>query len=300
LQRLGYSPYTALPADPALAKLHTAETRNLNNPDVPSPYPAGAQFFFRAVTSVHESAFAFKVAFALCNLGIIALLLVELSRVGQQHWVLAYAWHPMLVTCVYYNSHIDVLGVFFLLLSIAALARQRRALATVALGLAIAIKFLPVVLAPLYWGRVRVRDWLLAAAVVGLLYLPFLNRGPLPTGSLRAFVQRFRFNDPIFALLEHWIRPEVAAGVAIACPLAASLICLPVIYPWYLLWLLPFLRAGSTLILMTWTLSILSVFVVWHLYTPGRPWQVPGWVLTLEFVPVAIAVSMRALHRALE
>ena len=322
LQKLGYNPYTALPSDLALASLHTVETRNMNNQDVPSPYPAGAQLFFRGVTTIHESAFAFKVAFALCNLGVIALLLVELGRNGQEHWALAYAWHPLLVTCVYYNSHIDVLGLLILLVSIAALGRRQRMLAAAAFGLAIAVKFLPIVLAPLYWGRLRMRDWLLAACVVGLLYLPFLNRGALPTGSLSAFVQRFRFNDPVFAVLEKWMRPQLAAAVAVVCglatavwmrrrrsidrleawawPIAASLICLPVIYPWYLLWVLPFLKAGSTFILRIWTLSVLSVFVVWHLYALGRPWQVPGWVLALEFLPVLIGFCAREMQKVSE
>ena len=52
VQRLGYNPYDLIPADPALAGLHTSETRGLNNPEVPSPYPAGAQLFFRAVATV--------------------------------------------------------------------------------------------------------------------------------------------------------------------------------------------------------------------------------------------------------
>ena len=64
VQRPGYNPYTAIPSDPALAKLHTSETRELNNPDLPSPYPPGAYSFFRAITAIDESAFAFKVAFA--------------------------------------------------------------------------------------------------------------------------------------------------------------------------------------------------------------------------------------------
>jgi|SRR5271166_522187 len=44
IQRLGYNPSTALPADPGLAALHTPETRGLNNPDVPSPYPPARSF----------------------------------------------------------------------------------------------------------------------------------------------------------------------------------------------------------------------------------------------------------------
>src|SRR5260370_41482880 len=106
------------------------------------PVPTVLQLFFRAVTAVHESAFAFKVAFAACDLAIILLLLAELRRFGRgDHWVLAYAWHPLLITGVAQSSHIDILGVLLLLLSAAALGRPRRTFAAVAFGLAVAVQF---------------------------------------------------------------------------------------------------------------------------------------------------------------
>lgn len=306
LQRLGYNPYTAIPANPALAALNTPETRGLNNPDVPSPYPPGAQLFFRAVTSLHESIFAFKVAFLAADLGIMLVLLGLLRRAGHpEHWVLAYAWHPLLATDVAGSGHVDILGVLLLLASVAALGRRRRTIAAIAFGLAVAVKFLPIVLTPLYWRRVRVRDGLLAALVVGFLYVPFLDRGHIPIGSLGTYIQRFRFNDPIFAILERMTGAYVAAGLAVlaglvtavwlrmrrsecspdawAWPMAVSLACAPVVYPWYLLWLVPFLRSVSTLPLIVWSVSILSVYFVWYLHSLGHPWQVPGWILLLEY-----------------
>src|SRR5260370_39018272 len=66
VQRLGYNPYIVVPSDPALVGVHTPETRTLNNPDVPSPYPARAQLFFRAITAIHESIFALKVTLVVC------------------------------------------------------------------------------------------------------------------------------------------------------------------------------------------------------------------------------------------
>ncbi len=84
VQRLGYNPYIVIPGDPALASLHTSETRTLNNPDVPSPYPAGAQLFFRAVTSIHESIFALKVAFVACDLAIVLVLLDVCVVAGRE------------------------------------------------------------------------------------------------------------------------------------------------------------------------------------------------------------------------
>ena len=85
-----------------------------------------------------------KVAFVLCDLAIVLLLFDVLRRSRQPvHWVLAYAWNPLLATDVAGSGHIDILGALLLLISVAALWRNRRALAAVAFALAIAVKFLP-------------------------------------------------------------------------------------------------------------------------------------------------------------
>jgi len=321
VQRLGYNPYILVPSEPALAGLHTSETRTLNNPEVPSPYPPGAQLFFRAVTAIHESTFALKVAFVVCDLAIVFVLLDVLRCTRQgEHWVLAYAWHPLLATEVAGSGHVDIVGVLLLLVSAAALVRRWRAVAAIAFGLAVAVKLLPIVLLPLYWKRVRLRDGVLAVVVLGLLYVPFLNHGRIPFGSLGSYVQRFRFNDPLFATLERVAAPQVVVGLAalvgfltaiwirrrsaewssdaFAWPMAASLLCAPVVYPWYLLWLLPFMRSTSTLPIMIWTFSIIPTYYVWHLRAVGRPWLVPDWIMVLEYGSVAVAAAIIALLRS--
>ncbi|MBV9252498.1 MAG: DUF2029 domain-containing protein [Acetobacteraceae bacterium] len=329
LQRLGRSPYLAVPSNPALRALHTTETRSLNNPDLPSPYPAGAQLLFRAVTAMHESTFALKLAFVICDFAIVFALLDVLRREGREaYWVLAYAWNPLVAIEVAGSGHVDIVGALLLLVSFTALARRCRATAAIAFGLAIAVKFLPIVLLPLYWKRVRMRDAVLAAAVVGLLYVPFfgetLKQGRLPLGSLLAYVQTWRFNDPVFAALEHML-PGIAAGFPLpvglltalwlrrtslvdgqrpgngspdifAWPMAASLLCAPTVYPWYLLWLLPFLRSASTLPILVWTVSIIPTYVVWHSRTLGRPWVLPAWVTLLEYGSVVAAGAMIAFR----
>jgi alpha-1,6-mannosyltransferase len=326
LQRLGYNAYLVVPSDPAVKGLHTAETRNLNNPDLPSPYPAGAELFFRAVTAIQESTFAFKVAFVVCEFAIVFVLLDILRSTRQgAHLVLAFAWNPLLAIEVAGSGHIDIVGALLLVVSAAALVRRWRATAAVALGLAIAVKFLPVVLLPLYWKRVRIRDAVLAVVVVALLYLPFLNHGRILIGSLGTYVRTFRFNGPVFAALDRVAPPQLLACLAVlaglvtatwlrrrsaewspdqfACPMfawpmAASLLCAPVVFPWYLLWLLPFLTSASTLLIVIWTVSIFPTYVVWHLRALGRPWgALPGWVMLLEYGCVAAAGAILALRR---
>ena len=320
VQRLGHDPYLVVPGDPAFSSLHTPETRTLNHPDLPSPYPAGAEHFFRAVTAIHESTFALKVAFVLCDFAIVVVLLDVLRRRRQgMHWVLAYAWHPLLATEVAGSGHIDIVGALLLLVSFAALDRRWRAVSALAFGLAVSVKLLPIVLLPIYWKRVRLRHGVVAALVVGLLYVPFLRRGSIPLGSLGSYVQSFRFNGPVFAALERVAAPQLVAGLAVlvgflvallvrrgstalsadefAWPMAGTLLCAPVVYPWYLLWMLPFLRSPSTLPIIIWTVSIIPTYVVWHLRTLGRPWEVPGWVTALEYGSVAASGAMILLRR---
>jgi len=320
LQRLGYDPYLVVPSDPAFSNLHTSETRTLNHPDVPSPYPAGAELFFRAVTAINESTFALKVVFVLCDFAIVLVLLDLLRRSREgMHWVLAYAWHPLLATDVAGSGHIDIVGAMFLLLSFAALGRRWRAMAAVTFGLAVAVKLLPIVLLPLYWKRVRIVDGILAIIVVGILYLPFLRGDWIPFGSLGTYVQSFRFNDPMFAALERvaapqlvaamavlvgflvaiWMRarPQALSAAAFAWPIAGSLLCAPVVYPWYLIWLLPFLRSISTLPISVWTLSIIPTYVVWYLRSLGLPWLLPNWVTLLEYGAVATTGAFVLLWR---
>ena len=321
LQRLGYNPYLVVPSDPAVKALHTSETRNLNNPDLPSPYPPGAQLFFRAVTAIHESTVALKVAFAICEFAIVFVLLDLLHSCRQPlHLVLAFAWNPLLAIEVAGSGHIDIVGALLLVVSAAALARRWRMTAAVALGLAVAVKFLPIVLVPLYWKRVRICDAALAILAVGLLYVPFLNHGRIPTGSLGTYVQTFRFNGPVFATLARVAPPQWLVGLAIlagfttaiwlrsrasewspdafAWPMAASLLCAPVVFPWYLLWLLPFLMSASTLLIIVWTVSIIPTYLMWHWRALGRPWgALPGWIMLLEYGCVAIAAVIVALLR---
>jgi alpha-1,6-mannosyltransferase len=255
-------------------------------------------------------------------------LLDVLRRTGQAaHLVLAFAWNPLLAIEVAGSGHIDIVGALLFVVSAAALLRRWRATAAVALGLAVAVKFLPVVLLPLYWKRVRIRDATLAAAVVALLYLPFLNHGSIPIGSLGTYVQTFRFNGPVFAALDRVAPPQLLVGLAVlvglvtatwqrmrraapesspdvfawpmfAWPMAASLLCAPAIFPWYLLWLLPFLTSASTLLIIIWTVSIFPTYFMWHLRTLGDPWgALPGWVMLLEYGCVAIAAAILALRR---
>ena len=299
IQRLGYDPYLVVPADSTVRHLHNAETLLLNHPDFPTPYPAAAELFFRGVTTVNESARAMKFAIFLCDAALVAVLLCWLvSSNRSPWWVLAYAWNPLVALEGAGNGHVDLLGALFLVLTAASIARGRRTVAAVAFALAVGVKFLPAILVPLFWGRIRLRDAALGVGILFALYIPFLGHGQLPLGSLGGYLARWRTNAPVYSALE-WVFPTnglvvvpVAIGFAVALrtrwhlaldspeawawPVATTLLFAPTIFPWYLLWVTPFLFTPRLLPLAVWTVSSLAVY-----------WPLPVWAKTVvEFGPV--------------
>jgi hypothetical protein len=317
VQRLGYNPYTAAPSDPTLQHLHTEVTRRTEHPTLPTIYPPAAELFFRAVAWAGESVLSFKIAFVLCDLTVMALLLWLLPVMGQsQWWVLGYAWHPLVALEVAGSGHLDVLGVLPLVASAVAIARRRRLAAALLWSLAVAVKFLPLVLAPVGWRRIRLVDALGAGAALLALYGWFWTGGSaLPTGSLVTYAERWRFNGPLFSLVEGaaglWtaLAVPVVAGALVAAvqrarqapvdrpetwawPIAATLAFMPAVYPWYLLWMVPFLTSRQTAPLRVWTLMVILTYVVWHSELSGRGWTLPAWVMPVEYGAVLLTGLM--------
>ncbi len=312
VQTLGYNPYLVVPADPAMRATHTDETLRMPSLRAHTPYPPGAQLFFRLVVSIHDSTRAMKVALVACDLLTMAVLWRWLVLTGRSEWlVLAYAWNPLVVLEVAHSGHMDALGALWITASAYWLARRRTALASIAFVLAVATKLLPIVLLPLYWKRVRLRDALAAGALLAILYLTFTGGDILPFGAVPNVVANIRFNGPLFRSIARFSSPQAAAVVAVgigmlvaawarwrldashpaawAWPMAIALACAPVIYPWYLLYLTPFLFVRATLPLTAWTLSAIPAYIVWQIARNGGQWVVPPAVMVIEYaIPVAL------------
>lgn len=313
VQLLGYNPYAVVPADPAMAATHTAETRQMPSARARTPYPPAAQLFFRLVVRLRDSTRAMKLGLLMCDLLTMAVLWRWLAVTGRPAWLmLAYAWNPLVVLEVAHSGHIDALGALWIAASAYWLAQRRTALATVAYVLAVATKLLPIVLLPLYWGRIRRRDAFVGLLLLALLYLPFVSGTTLPFGAVPNVVAHIRFNGPLFREIAAWTTARVAATAAVAAglavaawarwkldaadpaawawPMAAALAGAPVIYPWYLLYFTPFLFTMATLPLSAWSLTVIPAYLVWDVARHGGRWVVPGWVMALEYaVPLATA-----------
>ena len=321
VQTLGYNPYLVVPSDPAMSATHTPETRQMPSLRARTPYPPGAQLFFRFVVGLHDSSRAMKLALVACDLLTIAVLWRWLVVTQRSEWLaLAYAWNPLVVLEIAHSGHIDALVALWIAASAYWLTRHCTALASIAFVLAVTTKILPIVLLPLFWGRIRPRDALAGAVLFLLLYLPFISGPTLPFGAVPNVVAYIRFNGPLFKLIAALATPQFAAVVAVgvglaiaawcrwrlpvsapeawAWPMAAALVCAPVIYPWYLLNFTPFLFAAATLPLTMWTLTIMPVYIVWEIARHGGRWVVPTGLMAAEYgLPCAVLVWASVVRR---
>ena len=315
VQRAGLSPYESRPDDPQLDGIHTPLTRGVDASSLPTIYPPVGQLYFRAVTAVHESLLAFRVAALVCDVGVMVVLMRVLRASGRpESWMLAYAWHPLVPIEAALGAHLEPAGVLALTLAYLSAIRGRPWGTAMAFTAAVLIKPLPVVLAPLIWPHVGVRH--VAAAIGGVTALTvWIARGQWPVGSMTAFIDYFRFNAPLFVALEQVLSPRglavvaVIAGLAVALwirrrrdradawpwgwPLAVALALSPVIYPWYLLWVLPFAVLQRSLTLLAWTLSVMTIYPAWFLWSGSGAMTVPTPLWIVEFaVPFVTAVAV--------
>ena len=320
VQLLGYSPYGVVPADPSMAHTHTDQTARMPSRRDRTPYPPAAQLFFRLVVLISDTTLAMKLALVACDLLTMTVLWRWLVATGRSEWLtVAYAWNPLVVFEIAHSGHIDALATLWIAAAAFWLTRRRTQLATLAFVFAIATKLVPIVLAPLFIGRVRKRDAVTGALCLTALYLPFSSGSDVPLGAVPDVVDRVRFNGPLFSGIAAMTFPRFAAGVAVAAgltvalwarwrlpvtdpaawawPMAAAIAFAPVIYPWYLLCVTPFLFSIVTLPLTAWTVSALSVYKVWDLSRHGGRWITPVSVMAFEFGVLAAAVVVLAVLR---
>lgn len=264
------SPYGDAPADhfddPAVSERFVQVLDGINNPDLPTLYPPVAESLFLLGYRISPGQLLpIKLMLVLADLASLFLLL----KLVKPRFVLLYAWCPLLIQETAFSGHVDSLGVFFLIAAICARVRERAYQVPVYLALSIATKFVAVLVLPFLLFRARKTEWALFLGVFGILCLPMAGFAGGDSAGLTSFLAGWEFNSTLFALLAGWSSPLVAklvgamfvGGLCIALLyrehrgspsgpsrtiprgdllFAGFFLFAPVVNPWYLLWLLPF------------------------------------------------------------
>ncbi|HEY3004192.1 MAG TPA: hypothetical protein VGJ44_17735 [Kribbellaceae bacterium] len=339
VQLSGISPYRMAPLDDRLAGLRdpvlfpglgpadrtgvsglSSDTvddprTRINRPRVPTIYPPVAQLWFAgiaAVTPWRLGTLGVRIAAALVAVATTALLAIALARCGRRLWLaLGYGLSPAVAVEAANSGHVELLAT--LLVVAAAMTVRRRLLSGVLLGLAVAVKVVPLLLLPAL--RTGLRGRLGTATTVLASYLPhLLVTGWLVLGYLPGYLgeEGFDGGHDRYAVLSVFL-PEPArapaallAGAAMAALAwyrtardgaavtatwlfgAAMLIGTPS-YPWYTL---PLLGLAVLAGRWEWLAVVVSAYGAYTAYDdPGR---IRAWYVVAALVVLAATVWRQA------
>ncbi len=316
------SPYGIAPAaffsDNSISESFESILGLINYPDIPTIYgPVNQWVFALGYIIAPGQVWPLQLLFSLADLGIIILLL----RLAAPQFVLLYAWSPLLIKEFAFTAHPDILGAFFLLAAFYIYARQSWFWLAVLLALAAGVKIFALILVPLLL-RFHWRAWLVFITSAIIIAQPFGLKAAWVPAGLSAMASDWLFNAPLYSLLSLWLPISTIKALLLALfaltaatyffyivhkkqilPIRADrlfglfFLCIPVLNPWYLAWLLPFAAiypsrwawAASFCLLLSYASGINLSGSNLALY------QQPIWAVTVQFSVISAALLVDIL-----
>ncbi len=328
--REGMNPYLYAPDAPELTPLRDWVWPLVQHKSVSAAYPPAAiGVFVLAGLAPLNPVLSLKLVLGLFDVLTVLLLADLLRRLGRPAtWVIAYAWHPLIICEVVARGHLDSIGIFFLVLSLRLLlvsSAPGRVLSGAVLSLSILSKgyALFVLLFALLASKPHRRAFALGlATAMLLLYLPFLSAGANLFRGMEAYAQQWSGNASIFALVRLALSPIAADPDRLARLVCAALLAIwltwllvtsrrfdslsevmrlslralvgfflfaPTVYPWYLAWTVPFLCFEHSLPLLALTGTIFAFYAHDFAGHHAEIW----WVTVGEYgLPLLLAVAL--------
>jgi hypothetical protein len=323
----GLDPWRVVPDDPRLAPLAAAWMRPVDCRDVPTVYPPGAvgAFALAALAGPARAALAWQGIATLAGIATVLLTALALAATGRTRHLALVSLSPLLVLETGVGAHADALASLAVAAALLAAERGAPGRAGAALGAGMLAKLLPgAAIVPLA-ARARtaggaVRPVLAFAAVAGGGYLLALALGLRPLGSLFHLVAVWRFGSPLFSLLAG-IAGERTAGVlaalvtalvlalaavvaragrwraAMVIALAAPLMSSPVVFPWYLVPLVPAVALAPSAAAVAWLSALPLTYEVNDRAVTTGEWAPATWPLVAIGAAVAAGAAVDLRRR---
>jgi hypothetical protein len=259
----GFNPYALAPAAEKLTPLRDETWRRLPLGEAPTVDPPLSLAAFSIASRLPFPMLLWKLMATGADLAACRLLLSIARKLGlppgRTAW---YAWNPLVVLEVAGMGHVDALGVTAGVGAVLCLLPPVRRRGAVMLATAGVLAKLVAFAALPMWARQSGRPWRFLAAALGLLAVAALPVA-LATGGVPPGLLLYRgsgIGGPLFEPLRRLFaaagtaRVVLATGMAVAIglslrerdPIAGTgrlfgrlLLCAATVYPWHLLWVLP-------------------------------------------------------------
>ena len=217
----GVNPFDHLPSwymenQNNLAGINEGLFQKLNSPEYFTIYPPVCQavFAFSCLIFPNSELYAsmlMKLFLVACEIGSIYLLFQLLSHFKlPKRNTLLYALNPLIIIEISGNLHFEGAMIFFLLLAIYFLVKEKKNLSAIAMALSVASKLLPLIFLPfllkrLGWAK-AIKYYLIGGLSLLILFAPMLNGVFLNnfSNSLNLYFQKFEFNASLYYVFR-WV-----------------------------------------------------------------------------------------------
>jgi len=325
----GLDPYITAANDPSVAHLRDIWPTPNEHAKYPTLYPPGGLILF-ALCALAGPVYGIWVWKFLTTLAVMMTLFITykllIARRLAHHFYLI-AFSPILLFESQVGAHLDIFAVLGIVTALWCLEKDKIWLAGLIIGISATTKFLPAVIIGPYLFYLRPKQalklFLSSAGIWFSIYGVMFGLGYKPLGLLPTFFEKWRGGAPLFPIFEAvksslnlsnhgfiiGLIVVAISGFSISARLARSrkidialilalslpLLLSPVLFPWYLLVLVPFLalRPSYTLFAAL-TLAPLN-YVVLDKWLSEGIWEQSTWpaqILLLGLV-LGLVLDMR-------
>lgn len=246
--------------------------------------------------------------------------------------LLLYAWCPLLLQECYFSGHPDLLGAAPLFLAATYIHEKKYTVLTGILsGVAFASKVTAFPILCIGLMSARFKSIIVGLITAALLYVPFYrHEGKAEFAIVGSFLSQWEFNPSIYKVIRYLTTPitEESTLARLICAAIFSgfllfwiiqnykrspqmpirgdiiigtlLLFSPVVNPWYLLWILPFVALHTT----RWGIAALIVAPMSYLHglywkVEGlRPFEIPLEITLIEYGIIFFAIIWERNRRA--
>ena len=281
-------------------------------------YAPGAIIVFALLDALSEqTSTAFIASFLVAEIAAFGVLFCWGDRRDRRIGVWALALNPLLILVTYNGLHFDIWLVPLLVGWVMSLRHGRLSLALLLLGLAIALRHWPLLLLPLNlmafttWRQRGIAFAMLGIPIALVFWPQLYSYGSVHSG-LRVYAHAWEMNDALFILMDDLFGHRVARLMALGFPAVTSiyfslwkprmdpalsgllivgllLLLSPTFFPWYWLWLLPFVMLARVPLIFAGAamVGVLPLYYLrFWLKDKGKELLFDHVVVWLEFSPI--------------
>ncbi len=311
----GFDPYQLHPDHPSLASLRAVWPTPEEHAAYPTLYPPLALGIFSlcAIAGPEAGLWAWKLITTSASIASLFVVYGVLKKIGQQRHLALISLSPLVLLETGVSAHVDSLSMLAISLMLWFSVHKQWLWAGVAIGLGASIKLLPLLaLGPLLfanppknWPRILFGVGAALAICYGVATLLHL----VPVGSLATFFSKWRFGSPMYSLIE-WLHslgaPNLFAAInlqtilillaviagaialwlsrrdlhrGLTLMLSIPLILSPVVFPWYLVVLVPLATIRPNILLLVWLITAPFSYEVLNDFVSTNTWQPATWPL---------------------